>query len=763
MTVSSTTFENIYTADGSTTTWTYSYRIFQASDLVVRVVDTSGNSTIKVLNNDYTVANVLNYTGGTITFNIAPTVGYTIIITRDPAILQNTTLTEGATYPAKTVENMVDLLTEQMQVVRDIDNRSIQFPTQETSFNSTLPTAANRASSTLGFDTSGNLTTTKQISNTTVSSAMIPVVQAATLALSRAAMGPWNDISTLGYFNVLDHAYGAKGDGVTDDTAAINSAIAACMSLGDGGVIYFPRVNLSGGIAKYKITSTIVVYGARGITFRGEMDAVNLNPTAAYLASASCIFWGGSNSSSPMFYFGSSSIHPNPNPTINGSPTGNGFGNTHNTFENLYILGSTGSDGVYMATAGIWIDETSESITFKRCFFSECGIGIRICSGLNHATSVWTPGVSAFNAVTYPGAVSNGGFASDGLHLIDCSFGWCGIGVSIESAQALDMIFDGCLFSFCGNQLSTQSYYGYSIFIAACQGLQLNSPTFLNATIAEINVSAFGSFGLLTVIGAHQEGGAGAFFQSTLTSAPLGTGILFQSCGGGSVLIKGLSGTVCIKGSILSSVVMQNSGPSLVIEDSTLTSLDNTGPGGNPMLRLVGVTVTTTLGSNALNYLLQDFTNINLPGWTQAALAGRRISTPGGYSPALLLGNIPTSSAVGGMEGVAITPGANSVTFCWGCYQNSSGVIIATNANGGCFVAYNTAFVIKGFTGATPGATPTFTQFASFGAPATGYGTPTNGARISSMNGSTAYTNTQLSGILAQLILDLKAQGLIAS
>ena len=42
-----------------------------------------------------------------------------------------------------------------------------------------------------------------------------------------------------GHFNVKDAAYGAKGDGVTDDQPAIQAAIAACVAAG-GGVVYLP-------------------------------------------------------------------------------------------------------------------------------------------------------------------------------------------------------------------------------------------------------------------------------------------------------------------------------------------------------------------------------------------------------------------------------------------------------------------------------------------------------------------------------------------
>jgi len=60
------------------------------------------------------------------------------------------------------------------------------------------------------------------------------------------------------FANVKDAAYGAKGDGVTDDTAAIRAAVSACPA---GQVVYIPA-------GRYLLTSTINV--TKGITVRGD-------------------------------------------------------------------------------------------------------------------------------------------------------------------------------------------------------------------------------------------------------------------------------------------------------------------------------------------------------------------------------------------------------------------------------------------------------------------------------------------------------------
>lgn len=72
--------------------------------------------------------------------------------------------------------------------------------------------------------------------------------------------------------NVKD--YGAKGDGTTDDTAAIQSAINAAAA---GAVIYFPP---TGSGSWYKITNTLTVT-TPNLTFRG-------NPRDAYTVSIRC-------------------------------------------------------------------------------------------------------------------------------------------------------------------------------------------------------------------------------------------------------------------------------------------------------------------------------------------------------------------------------------------------------------------------------------------------------------------------------------------
>jgi hypothetical protein len=60
--------------------------------------------------------------------------------------------------------------------------------------------------------------------------------------------------TTEGVFSVTDPAYGATGDGVTDDTASIQACIDAVTGSNNGGIVYFP-------LGTYITSSTLTVTG----------------------------------------------------------------------------------------------------------------------------------------------------------------------------------------------------------------------------------------------------------------------------------------------------------------------------------------------------------------------------------------------------------------------------------------------------------------------------------------------------------------------
>lgn len=95
------------------------------------------------------------------------------------------------------------------------------------------------------------------------------------LIASNSTTASWGSVSgATDWLNVK--SYGAAGDGSTDDTTAIQTAINALSS--NGGVVYFPA-------GSYKVTSTITVNIA-GVTLRGNN---RWSTTIYYYGSGDCI------------------------------------------------------------------------------------------------------------------------------------------------------------------------------------------------------------------------------------------------------------------------------------------------------------------------------------------------------------------------------------------------------------------------------------------------------------------------------------------
>lgn len=176
MTVSSSTNSIAYTGNGSTTVFSYNFKIFKNTDLVVTLRNNStGVVTAQTLTTDYTVSNAGNDSGGNVTFVTAPPSGNTVLIRRELDFTQTTNYVENDSFPAQAHEDALDkltMLTQQNDVASD---RSIRKPiTDDSSLTMELPASVDRADTLLGFDSSGNVqVSTSDLANVTATSAEI--------------------------------------------------------------------------------------------------------------------------------------------------------------------------------------------------------------------------------------------------------------------------------------------------------------------------------------------------------------------------------------------------------------------------------------------------------------------------------------------------------------------------------------------------------------------------------------------------------------
>ncbi len=162
MTVSSTTVKNSYSGNSSTTAFAYSFKIFADTDLQVIIRSSTGTETTKTLTTHYTVSGAGDASGGNVTFTTGntPATGETVVIRRAVPQTQAIDYIANDPFPAETHEEGLDRATMTIQQMQEALDRSFKVSRTNTITSPEFTDdASTRASKTLGFDSSGDLTT----------------------------------------------------------------------------------------------------------------------------------------------------------------------------------------------------------------------------------------------------------------------------------------------------------------------------------------------------------------------------------------------------------------------------------------------------------------------------------------------------------------------------------------------------------------------------------------------------------------------------
>jgi hypothetical protein len=125
MSTSSETTKVPYAGDGSTTAFPFSYPFHAQGDIVVVLkVDATEVETVKTITTHYTISGTATdgkyLSGGTINMLVAPAVGETLILYRDPDFTQENVWTENGGDPAKVKEHSFDKLTFLAQRIKEV-------------------------------------------------------------------------------------------------------------------------------------------------------------------------------------------------------------------------------------------------------------------------------------------------------------------------------------------------------------------------------------------------------------------------------------------------------------------------------------------------------------------------------------------------------------------------------------------------------------------------------------------------------------------
>ena len=129
-TVSIETTKIGYTCNGSTTSHTYPFRVFEDNDIQAIVTSSGGTETTLVLNTDYTVTGAGSVSGGTVVLTAGSKCpsGSKLTILRNIELTQDTDYVDGEAFSAESLENALDKQTLIIQQEKEKNDRALKIP-----------------------------------------------------------------------------------------------------------------------------------------------------------------------------------------------------------------------------------------------------------------------------------------------------------------------------------------------------------------------------------------------------------------------------------------------------------------------------------------------------------------------------------------------------------------------------------------------------------------------------------------------------------
>lgn len=259
----------IYTGDGSTVTFAYPWRISVDTDIQVLVDG--------VLSTNYGLTGIDAANGGNVVFGTAPPANAVVFLKRITPQTQLTDYVNHDPFAAETHESALDKITRMVQDYKEEFSRrpALASTTLNSQRNLTFPAPGSGSSKIIGWNANGTALTLYDttVINQVASNLLTSVASEGALpspgtmgrlivVTGGAGRGLYIDSGTYWYQvdgKIADvKAFGATGDGVTDDSDAVQAAIA---SLPTGGTVAFPP-------GLYRLTEALSITTS-GLTLQG--------------------------------------------------------------------------------------------------------------------------------------------------------------------------------------------------------------------------------------------------------------------------------------------------------------------------------------------------------------------------------------------------------------------------------------------------------------------------------------------------------------
>ena len=262
-----------FTGNGVTTAFPFSFKVFAATDVAVTVANTQGNESALALGADYAVA--LNADqdaapGGTVTLAAPLASGHRLVVSSAVPNLQPTDITNNGGFYPRVIEDALDRHVAQVQQIDEKVGRALKVAITSPLGDQALPSPV--AGMLIGWnESSDGLKNYAPIGGTLLGqqlaaangSSLVGFQQSGTGAVATTVQAKLRET-----VSVKD--FGAVGDGVTDDTTAIQNAVNAASEVRfTPGKTYIvsPQTlsSLGGGVGiciNVSSNRRLVIYGA---------------------------------------------------------------------------------------------------------------------------------------------------------------------------------------------------------------------------------------------------------------------------------------------------------------------------------------------------------------------------------------------------------------------------------------------------------------------------------------------------------------------